>query len=445
MPSLKAGKRAKGLLVRLGAFFVAGLLVPVVAAAWTAPRSLSPPGQDAADPQVAVDADGDAIFVWQRFDGTYTRIQARTRSAAGSLGAVQTLSAYGANAFDPQVAVEADGDAVFTWTRGSGTNDRIEARARSATGILSPVQILSLSGHNAFDPQVAVDADGDAVFTWTRFDGTTFRTQARARSAAGVLSALQTLSEPGLAAFSPQVAVDAGGDAVFTWQRPDGTSATCCQRIQARARSAVGTLSEVENLSPSGQPAYQSQVAVDADGDFVFTWARFDGANIRIQAGTRSAAGTKGAVQTLSGPGQNALDPQLAVEADGDAVFTWRRFDGSHFRAQARARSTAGALSASQTLSGSGYTASEPQVGVDSEGDALFTWRRPDGTSDTCCSRVQVRARSAAGVLSAVQTLSDPDQSASGPQIAVEADGDAVVTWSRSDGADTRVQASGGP
>ena len=44
------------------------------------------------------------------------------------------------------------------------------------------MKTLSAAGQTAFDPQVAVDADGDAVFTWARYDGTESRVQARARS-----------------------------------------------------------------------------------------------------------------------------------------------------------------------------------------------------------------------------------------------------------------------
>ena len=45
--------------------------------------------------------------------------------------------------------------------------------------------------------QVAVDPNGNAVFAWTRLDGANFRVQARARSATGTLSAVQNLSESG--------------------------------------------------------------------------------------------------------------------------------------------------------------------------------------------------------------------------------------------------------
>ena len=93
--------------------------------------------------QVAVDADGDAVFTWRRSDGTDYRVQARMRSAAGALSAVQTLSASGQSAVTPQVAIDPDGDAVFTWWRSDGANLRVQARARSAAGALSGVQTLS--------------------------------------------------------------------------------------------------------------------------------------------------------------------------------------------------------------------------------------------------------------------------------------------------------------
>ena len=282
-------------------------------------QTLSPSGQDASGPQVAVDVDGDAVFTWLRFDGANVRVQARARSAAGALSAVQTLSDAGQNAFDPHVAVDASGDAVFAWTRSDGANDRVQARARSAAGVLSAVQTLSDAGQGAFSPQVAVDASGDAIFAWGRSDGANDRVQARARSAAGALSAVQTLSSGGRNAAEPQVAVDTDGDAVFAWRRFDGAS----NRVQARARSAAGALSAVQTVSDAGQFAIDPQVAVDADGDAVFAWRRSDGANDRVQARARSAAGALSAVQDLSAAGLNASAPQVAVDADGDAVFAW--------------------------------------------------------------------------------------------------------------------------
>src|SRR5204862_456629 len=134
---------------------------------------------------------------------------------------------------------------------------------------------------------------------------------------------------------------------------------------------------------------------------------------------------------------QDASFPQVAVDSAGDAVVVWRRFDGSNYRVQARARTPGGAWSAIQTLSDPGQNAAAPQVGVDSAGDAVVVWRRFDGTN----YRVQARARAAGGAVSAIQTLSDPGQSASVPRVGVDSAGNAVVVWRRFDGANYRIQA----
>jgi hypothetical protein len=137
---------------------------------------------------------------------------------------VQTLSAAGQNAGLPQVAVRGTGAAVFTWMRSDGANDRAQTRARSASGTMSAVQDLSYPGRSAFNPQVAVDGGGNAMFTWARLDGNFNLIEARSRSASGILRPFTTLSDPGQNAFLPQVAVDPTGDALVTWQRFDGAN-----------------------------------------------------------------------------------------------------------------------------------------------------------------------------------------------------------------------------
>jgi hypothetical protein len=208
-----------------------------------------------------------------------------------------------------------------------GANPRVRARARSAAGALSPIQTLSAPGQNALFPQVAVADGGDAAFVWQRFDGSSFRAQTRVRSAAGALTATQTLSAAGQNADVPRVGVDADGDAVFAWQRFDGTST----RVQARARSAGGALSPVQTLSAAGQIAVQPQIGVDADGDAVVAWLQ-DGPTDLIHARQRAADGALFATQILSDTDTNSAFPALGVAADGDVVTAWERSDGANNR-----------------------------------------------------------------------------------------------------------------
>jgi hypothetical protein len=429
----------------------ATVLVPTAGATFFPPVNVSGATVDAFDPQVAMDVDGDAVVVWKGSDGTNFRIRARARSATGTFGPVQPLSLAGQDALDPQVAVDADGDAIFVWERSDGTNSRIEARSRSAAGTLGPIQILSAAGQDAFDPQVAVDTDGDAVAVWRRFDGANYRIQARALSVTGALGSVQTLSAATRDALNPQVAIDPSGNAVVVWQRFDGTNV----RISARARAATGGLAAAQVLSAAGQDAFDPQVGVDQDGDAVIVWVRL-GENAqcngspcgRIQARSRSAAGTLGSVQTLSAAGRNGEGPQVALEADGDAVAAWltTEINGSSIRRfETSFRSAGGSFGGYTALTATGEPAFPPQLAMSPAGDAVLTWSRILGVF-SCCYRAQASARPAGGAFSpSIQTLSNAGQDAFDPQVAVDSTGDALAVWERFDGANWRIQAATGP
>jgi hypothetical protein len=390
-------------------------------------------GAGAVNPDAAVDRNGNAVVVWQQFDGANSLIQVRRRTAAGNLSAVQTLSAAGEDAYDPDIALDRNGNAVVAWSRYDGSNYRIQARRRTASGSLSAVKTLSEAGQNARDPQLAVDPDGNAVVVWTRSDGANYRIQARRRSASGSLSAVQTLSPAGQDAGSPQVAVDPDGNAVVVWIRSDGANF----RIQARRRAESGGLSAVQDLSAAGQHAEGPQLAMDRSGRALVVWQRYDGTHIRIQARRRTASGNLSAVQTLSEAGQNAVKPQVAVDPDGNAVVVWEGGLSSDHRIRTRRRTAAGTLSPVQILSPAGQFAENPQVAVDGNGKAVVVWTLFDGANN----RIQARRRAAAGSLSAVQTLSAAGQDANNPRVAVDQLGNAVMAWERFDGAYYRVQA----
>jgi len=423
------------------AFLVATLtatvaLVPAASssagATWQPLGALSTAPGPVDQSQVAVGADGTSVFVWRRLDATTDcsgapclRIQTRSRSAAGVLTPIQTLSAAGQHGSLPQVAVDSNGNAVFVWQRSDGTNLRVQTRARSAAGTLSGTQTISAAGQSAEYPQLAVDGSGNAVFVWERWDGAAERIQARTRAADGTLGSTQTLSAPGLDAIYPAVAVDPNGNGVVAWEIFDGAH----ERIQARTRAADGTRGSTLTLSPAGRDAASAHVAVDPNGNAVFAWTGSDGTVQRMQARARSAAGTLSATQTLSDPGKNAFEPRVAVDANGNAVFLWQRFDGIDNRVQSRARSAPGILSSTQTLGSTGTsTAMRAQLAVDALGNAVAVWEHREGNA-VCCLHVEARVRSADSTLGVTQILSGAGADAQEPDVAVNSNGVAVAVW----------------
>jgi hypothetical protein len=269
-----------------------------------------------------MDATGNALVAWLQGDHL---IQARARTASGKFRPIETISEVGREAGVPNVAMDPAGNALIVWRYYDTLI--VHARTRSAAGVLGPIETLSEVGHDSGGQQIAMNANGDTVIVWMNSTRPgELLIKARARSAAGVLGPIETLSEPGQRAFYPQVAIDAAGNTLTVWSRSDGTN----DRIEARARSAVGELGLVQRLSAAGTNARGPDVAMHADGSAVVVWTRRAGRGEILQSRTRSAAGVYGPVQRLSKGGEHAEAAQVAVDGAGGALVVWKNYDRAH-------------------------------------------------------------------------------------------------------------------
>src|SRR5690349_21140249 len=93
---------------------------------WLGAQTVSAPGQDGALPQIGVAADGAATAVWYGQEGGSFLVRAATRTRGGAWSAPQMLSVPGQSAYNPQVAVAADGTATALWMRNDGPHSRIQ-------------------------------------------------------------------------------------------------------------------------------------------------------------------------------------------------------------------------------------------------------------------------------------------------------------------------------
>ena len=201
------------------------------------PIDLSAAGQDAFEPEVAIDSSGNKLFVWTRYDGSNTRIQALMRAPDGSIGPTQTISDAGKNASQPQVAFDPSGNAISVWTQSQGANTLIYAAFRPANGTFQSASAISPGGGSADVPQISFDSSGKAIAVWERFDGTNLRIQGAARPPNGSFDAAQTMSDPGQDAFDPRVGAGPAVDnnAAAVWTRSDGANL----RVQSSRRRDV--------------------------------------------------------------------------------------------------------------------------------------------------------------------------------------------------------------
>jgi hypothetical protein len=190
------------------------------APSWLAPGDLSVAGQDAYDQQVAVDSQGNAVAVWDRYNATNTIVQGAVRPAGGIWQAPVDLSVAGQNADSPQVAFDSQGNAVAVWRRFNGTNYIVQGAVRpAASGVWQAPVDLSAAGQDANVPHVAVDSQGNAIAVWQRSNAADIIVQGAVRPAGGVWQAPVDLSVAGQGAYSPQVAFDSQGNAIAVWHR----------------------------------------------------------------------------------------------------------------------------------------------------------------------------------------------------------------------------------
>jgi hypothetical protein len=404
------------------------------------PEDLSGAAEMAAGPDVAVAEDGIATVVWSSRSGPEFRVFARRIGFDGARSAAVQLSAPGGDALAPQVALAPDGTATVAWAGWDGANFRIQERQIGADGVPEEVtRTLSGSGRNAFDPQLDVSSEGEATVVWKRYDGSNYLVQVKRIAPDGTSeSPAERLSEAGLAAVEPEVAVAEDGSATAVWSRfVAGTESV----VQARRVAPDGTLAAAPvTLSAAGGSAVQPQVGLGPAGEATVVWDRFDGSSWVIQGRHLSPAGVpEDAAFALSAAGRSAAEPRLAVDGAGVATAAWERYDGSNFVIQARRAGAAGPLgSGAVQLSTGGRDAADPQLALSPDGDATVLWSRTDGSNWI----VQRRDLAADGTLGTTTNLSAAGRDAGEPVAAWGGDGTLAMVWKRLNGAGDVVQAA---
>src|SRR4051794_2158565 len=111
---------ALGIVASLSCWLVFAASASAGAPVVGAPVDLSATGQDTHAPQVAFDGSGNALAVWQRLDGINQIVQGSFRPAGGAFAAPVDLSDTGQDAQEPQVAFDGSGNALAVWDRFDG-------------------------------------------------------------------------------------------------------------------------------------------------------------------------------------------------------------------------------------------------------------------------------------------------------------------------------------
>jgi hypothetical protein len=276
---------------------------------------------------LAMDVSGNAIVMWQHDIAASPGVSGifHARFVAGSgwtTASALTMDPGVTAAYSPRVRFDAAGNAIAVWLQ-SGPQGNDFASARWVPGSAWTASEL-IENSNAFfagRPEIAVNANGDAVAVWTH----DFEIWSNRRPAGGNWGSAVRVRPPPMYTESPRVTIDAAGNAVAIWLEPDGD----WTRVWASRSSAATGWSPPVAVSPAGFNGYDPALAGNAAGDAVIAWRSDNGvAGLTTMVATYTPAGGWGAATAIE-PTQVVRPPAAAMAADGDAAVIWPRQDAN--------------------------------------------------------------------------------------------------------------------
>ena len=134
-----------------------------------------------------------------------------------------------------------------------------------------------------------------------------------------------------------------------------------------------------------------------------------------------------------------ATNPQIAVDTNGNAIAVWQQDDGLRTNIWAnRYTPSGGWVTATLIENNNSGAAQSPRIAMNAGGDAVAVWQQSDG------ARFNVLANryTTAGWEGATLIESDNTSDATHPAVAITDDGNATAVWQQSDSLRTNIWAN---
>jgi len=356
---------------------------------WSPVAQLSS-GDRALGPELAISTAGDAAVVWDQEVGSDCAsspaslqcahiVELTTRQRGTSSWRAPIELGRPGIGDRPHVAINDAGDGLVAWVHDIGRDRVLQAtfRSRSATSWPEPNDISEPS-LGVQDFQIALDGRGNAIALWAERTETGVALRIATRSAAaGGWGAARTISRPGgNVTGGPSVAVTPAGAIAVAWIE-DGA-------VQER-ESVIGIgsssgdwvyprqLSSPERGDAFGTP----DIAFDhTRGDVAVVWAFRTGSGCCfVGAAFHSFAQQEWAQQDIGELLPPFESPRVGA-GNGNAAAVWVNGSGivSAAHAQPNAFSSLASWSSETLVSAPGSTVAEPNIALDSYGNAIAIW-----------------------------------------------------------------------
>lgn len=333
----------------------------------------------------------------------------------------------------PQVAVDSFGNAIVVWLQSDGTRNNIcSNRYTFDSGWGTAELIENDNTGNAVNPTVAVDPSGNALAVWRQYDGSYYSIYCnRYTSGVGWGTAEIIETENSGHAINADIAMDSSGNALAVWPQSDGSLYHIWSN-RYTPESGWGTAEKI-STSYSGD-ASSPQVAVDSSGNAIAVWYQDDGINNNIWARLyKSGSGWETAGKIESNDAGDALNPNVAIDSFGNAVVVWQQRDAlSQFDIWSNHYSiNSGWGNATLVENNDAGHATKPRVSTNHLGSFKIIWQQ----SENSTSNIYCRSYKFDSGWKVPKRVDVNDSAVSiNPEISVDPSGNAIAVWSQHDG-----------
>ncbi len=392
----------------------------------------------AVEPRLAVTEGGAAIVVWQEVSDAFGRrlraVRAPDGETWGTPETIATRTNDGATSA-PEVALGRTGAVVVVWAEAARTNGSLFASTRD-TSWSTPIALDDRTGPARF-PSVALDAEDRAVVVWQQDDLASHSGINAVRRDGGTWSTPVQIGrdQTGAGVRQPQVALDAAGNAIAVWIQEHVPLTHASMQARASRMDTTGRWSDESGHGGIAWSVTPPRVAAGRDGQAFAVWSETVATPTAVRiAPVFLPTGLFDAEQRLQPAGGT---PVVAVNASGQAVVAWTA-ESSSGRLWVARGTTAGFETARAFATASGVQPASPAVALDDAGNAALTWVQDTATTRGEVWAVQVRAGSGWDTPRRLQGATPGRGSAL--QMAADGAGNVVVVWTEMDGSATRIR-----
>lgn len=352
--------------------FVFIFIARIDAISWSMPIDLSSTDVRSNESKTAIDPAGNVVAMWRARLEDNSFIIQAATKLTTSSWSLPVEVGQDASG-GPVLGVDTSGNAVSLWEAFNGANFLIQSASKLFRQNWTLPITISTAGLDGIFPSIAVDGSGNATGGWQRFNGLSGITQAATKPFGGNWTDPEDIGLGEHIVGGTIMAVDGNGNLVSVWTRSDGTIRSATKLFGADWTAPV----TISNVGGSEGPV----LAVDGQGNAVAVWTKTDGMNNTIQSASKPFGQNWTAAVDISDPGVDVGGPATAIDSNGNAVAVWRGFDGINDIIQAAMKPFGQPWSAPVDLSAAGEDADWPAVGMDALGNAVTLWARSNGTN----------------------------------------------------------------